>query len=111
MYNDGTQERIIKEIAKKYNLDTRLVKTVVYHPIKFAKTKMENPTNNRPIRIRHFGLFTQKHIIKTLYRNTELGQHGRHKRHRTEFRQRRPRNNETQSQESMYSLRCTYALN
>lgn len=67
MYNDGTQERLIKELAKKYKVDPRLVKTVVYHPIKFAKSKMENPTNNRPIRIRHFGLFTQKHVLNKDY--------------------------------------------
>jgi hypothetical protein len=67
MYNDGTQERLIKELAKKYTLDPRLVKTVVYYPIKFAKSKIENPINNRPIRIRHFGLFTQKHIFNKKY--------------------------------------------
>jgi hypothetical protein len=60
---DEVQNKIIKELAKEYNLDKRTVQMIVYYPLKFAKQKMENPCNNRPIRIRHFGLFTQKHII------------------------------------------------
>ena len=57
------QDRIIKELAKKYELDYRHVKNIVYYPFKFAKAKMEDPLNDRPIRIKYFGVFTQKHIL------------------------------------------------
>jgi hypothetical protein len=67
MYNDGTQDKLIRELAKERGLDPRVVKNVVYYPIRFAKTKMENPVNNRPIRIRYLGIFTQKTILNKDY--------------------------------------------
>jgi nucleoid DNA-binding protein len=62
-HDDSTQEKILKKLAKKYNLDQRLVKNIVYYPIKFAKEKISDPVNTRPVRIRYFGVFTQKHIV------------------------------------------------
>lgn len=67
MINDDVQNKLIKDLAKKYNLDKRVIHNIVYYPIRFAKTKMEDPCNNRGIRIRYFGLFTQKHIVNKDY--------------------------------------------
>ena len=67
MPNDEVQNKLIRDLAKEFKLDKRIVNNIVYYPLKFAKEKMERPTNNRGIRIRYFGLFTQKHIINKDY--------------------------------------------
>lgn len=54
------QDKLIKEIAKKENIDSRIIKTIVNYPMKFAKTKMSDLSDNRPIRIRYFGAFVHK---------------------------------------------------
>jgi len=56
------QDEILKELSKKFNKDIRHIKTVAYYPIRFAKEIIENTLDDRPIRIRHFGVFTQKYI-------------------------------------------------
>jgi hypothetical protein len=72
MNDVSVQDRIIKDIAKKYKLDYRHVKNIVYYPFKFAKAKMSDPLNERPIRIKYFGVFTQKHILnKDFYFKTK----------------------------------------
>ena len=55
-----TQETIIKNLAKKYNLDHRIVKEVVYSPLKFTNRVVKDPMDMRPIRIMYFALFVQK---------------------------------------------------
>ena len=67
MVNNDVQEKLIKDLAKEFKLDKRIINNVVYYPLRFAKAKMECPTNNRGIRIRYFGLFTQKHIVNKDY--------------------------------------------
>lgn len=53
-------DKIIRELAKKYNKDIRVIKEIVYSPLKFAKRKITDDVDNRPIRIRYFGVFVQK---------------------------------------------------
>ncbi len=55
------QDRFIRELAKKYNKDPRVVKEIVYSPLKFASRVVSDPVDMRPIRIRYFGVFTLKH--------------------------------------------------
>lgn len=57
------QDKIIKDLAKKHNLDSRIVKAIVYYPIKFTKDVFKDPVDMRPVRIRYFGVFTQK-VVK-----------------------------------------------
>ena len=54
------QDRIIKHISLIKHKDVRVVQNIVYHPLLFAKKKMADPDEFRPIRIRYFGVFTQK---------------------------------------------------
>jgi hypothetical protein len=56
------EDKIIRHIARKYNKDPRVVREIVYHPLLFAKRRMEDDAEDRPIRIRYFGAFTQKEI-------------------------------------------------
>lgn len=56
------EDKIVRHIARKYNKDPRVVREIVYHPFLFAKRRMEDDAEDRPIRIRYFGAFTQKEI-------------------------------------------------
>ena len=55
------QDIIIRDLAKKYNIDPRVAKEICYYPLKFAKNIIRNPIDEKPIRVRYFGVFTQKH--------------------------------------------------
>jgi hypothetical protein len=55
------QDRQIRALAKKFNIDPRIVKEVVYSPLKFASRTISDPVDMRPIRIRYFGVFALKH--------------------------------------------------
>ena len=55
------QDRFIRELAKKYNKDPRVIREIVYSPLKFATRVISDPADVRPIRIRYFGVFTLKH--------------------------------------------------
>ena len=54
------QEKLIRKLAKKYNLDHRVVKDVVYSPLKFTNRIVQHPTDMRAVRIMYFAVFTQK---------------------------------------------------
>ena len=54
------QEKLIRQLAKKYNIDYRVVKEIVYSPLKFTNRVVTDNTDMRPIRIMYFGVFTQK---------------------------------------------------
>lgn len=43
-------------------MDPRVVRAIVYHPFLFAKRRMEDDNDDRPIRIKYFGVFVQKYI-------------------------------------------------
>ena len=56
------EDKIIRGIANKYGKDPRVVREIVYHPLLFTKRRMEDPLEDRPVRIRYFGAFVQKNI-------------------------------------------------
>lgn len=58
--NELYREQIIEEMQNKFGIDRRVLREICYHPIRFAKRKMENMSDSRPVRIRYFGVFTQK---------------------------------------------------
>ena len=59
------QKDLIRELAKKYGLDIRVVRTMVYYPYLFTKRVIKDPHDNTPIRHRYLGCFNIKyHSIK-----------------------------------------------
>jgi nucleoid DNA-binding protein len=55
------QDRLIRALAKKYNKDERVIREIVYSPLKFTNRVISDPLDMRPIRIRYFGVFALKH--------------------------------------------------
>ena len=72
------QDRFIRELAKKYNKDPRVIREIVYSPLKFATRIISDPTDMRPIRIRYFGVFALKHknAKDNLFRDRVKGMKG-----------------------------------
>ena len=58
--NEIYREQVIEEMVDKFKLDKRILREVCYYPMKFTKRIMEHPSDSRPVRIRYFGVFTQK---------------------------------------------------
>lgn len=56
----GIKDEHVRKLAKKTNIDPRVVRLVADYPIKFAKEKMSNEEDWRPIRIRYFAVFLPK---------------------------------------------------
>lgn len=56
----GIKEELVKKLAKKTNLDNRVVRLIVDYPIKFVREKMASEEDWRPIRIRYFAIFLPK---------------------------------------------------
>lgn len=54
------QEILIRDLAAKYKKDVRIVEAIAYSPLKFAKTIINDEYDERPMRIRYLGVFTQK---------------------------------------------------
>ena len=54
------QDKLIRKLAKKYDIDSRVVQEVVYSPLKFVNRIVRHISDARPIRIMYFGAFTQK---------------------------------------------------
>jgi hypothetical protein len=55
-------QSIIKNISKSTGIDIRVVTQVVHHPFKFVRDKVSG-NEERPIRIRYFGVFSQKLLL------------------------------------------------
>jgi hypothetical protein len=53
---------IIKNISNSTGIDIRVVAQVVHHPFKFVRDKISS-NDERPIRIRYFGIFAQKPVF------------------------------------------------
>jgi len=51
------QKQAIKDLAKKYGIDIRVVRQMVYYPFLFTKESMKNIYDKRPIRHMHLGVF------------------------------------------------------
>ena len=56
------QDLIIRQISLNRFINERVVRQVVSHPILFARQRMADKDDNRPIRIKYFGTFVQKKI-------------------------------------------------
>jgi hypothetical protein len=54
------QDDLIHNVGLAFFKKDWVVKEIVYHPLKFAKRRMEDPNDERPIRIRYFGTFVMK---------------------------------------------------
>ena len=54
------QDLIIRRISLNRFVNERVVKYVTSHPILFARQRMADPLDDRPIRIKYFGVFQQK---------------------------------------------------
>jgi len=54
------KEELVKKIAKRKNIDERVVRLVADYPFKFVRDKVSNKTDWRPIRIRYLGIFALK---------------------------------------------------
>ena len=54
------QDKLISKLAKKYKIDRRVVKEIVYSPLKFTNRVVKDPVDPRAVRIMYFGVFTQK---------------------------------------------------
>lgn len=61
MRDNKQHDRIIKDIAKKYNVDKRVVNHIVSHLFLFLKKVISDPKDNRPVRFRYWGVWA---IIK-----------------------------------------------
>lgn len=56
------QDKILKNISLLKFKDIRIIQKIAYHPLFFTKEKMMNSDDERPIRIRYFGVFMQKYL-------------------------------------------------
>lgn len=54
------KEEIVKRLAKKYSMDERVVRLIIDYPIKFAKERISDNEDFRPVRIRYFAVFLPK---------------------------------------------------
>lgn len=54
------QDELIHTIGLLSMKEDRVIRKIVYHPLEFAKAKMVDDNDERPIRIRYFGAFVLK---------------------------------------------------
>lgn len=54
------QDDLIRNVGLSFFKKDWVIKEIVYHPLKFAKRRMEDPKEKRPIRIRYFATFVLK---------------------------------------------------
>lgn len=54
------KDKIIRRLAKEYNKDIRIIEQIVNSPLKFTNRVIQDPSDDRPVRIRYFGVFVQK---------------------------------------------------
>lgn len=54
------QDELIHTIGLLSMKEDRVIKKIVYHPLEFAKLRMIDDNDERPIRIRYFGVFVLK---------------------------------------------------
>lgn len=60
----------VKELAKKHNMDARVVNHIVGHPSRFLR-KVVTSDDTRPVRIMHFGIFALKHAMLKVYKTRD----------------------------------------
>jgi hypothetical protein len=57
------QDVLIRDLAARYKKDPRIIEAIVYSPIKFARRVFEDNKDDRSVRIKYFGVFTQKPVF------------------------------------------------
>ena len=68
----GKKEETIKRLARKYNIDPRVVRLVVDYPFKFTKERMADMEDWRPIRIRYLAVFLPKSAGNEYTKSSEV---------------------------------------
>jgi hypothetical protein len=56
------QDDLIHNVGLSFFKKDWVIKEIVYHPLKFAKRRMEDPKDDRPIRVRYFATFVMKSV-------------------------------------------------
>jgi hypothetical protein len=56
------QDELIHHVGLLFFKKDWVIKEICYHPLKFAKRRMEDPKDKRPIRIRYFAAFVPKEV-------------------------------------------------
>ena len=56
------QDDLIHNVGLTFFKKDWVIKEIAYHPLKFAKRRMEDQTDDRPIRIRYFAAFVLKSV-------------------------------------------------
>lgn len=59
-YEPKWQKELIRDIAKKYGIDIRVVRQIVYYPFLFTKQRMMDDEDGIAIRHRYLGMFVVK---------------------------------------------------
>jgi len=54
------REKLIRELAKEYNVPAPVVRSVVFSPLRFTRRVVGDRYDYRPVRVRHFGAFVMK---------------------------------------------------
>lgn len=70
-YEEDWQKKAIREIAKKYGIDIRVVRQIVYYPFLFMARHMADTGDAMPIRHRHLGVFLLKKRYEHLFSETK----------------------------------------
>lgn len=55
------KDRKVKELSKEKGIDERVVRLIADYPLKFARKKMADDNDWRPIMIRYFAKFVPKY--------------------------------------------------
>lgn len=55
---DAQEQAFIEVAAEKYKMDKRVISKIVRHPFLFLLTKIQDPTDERPVRFMHLGAFS-----------------------------------------------------
>ncbi len=54
------QKDLIKQISKELNIDTRVVREIVYYSLLYLKVRIAHPQDETPVRIRQLGVWDLK---------------------------------------------------
>lgn len=54
------QKEIIRNLAKKYNTDVRIIRQIVYYPYVFLSNRINDFNDLNGVRLRYLGIFAPK---------------------------------------------------
>jgi len=66
------QKKLIRELAKEYGIDIRVVRQIVYYPFLFTKHAIQNKDDITAIRHRHLGVFNMVARFKRHFDETKV---------------------------------------